>query len=120
MTCLEAAFVKPIHCVVFIIFFLPSIMAALSLCCSMDFSLVVVNGSYSLAAGCRLLCCEAPAIRRMGSSSRGSQALEHGLSSCSARAQLLHGSWDSPGPGILCWQVDSLSLSHEGIPRTPL
>ena len=70
MTCLEAAFVKPIHCFVFIIFFLPSflpfIMAALSLCCCMDFSLVVVNGSYSLVAGCGLLTAVASLLQSTG------------------------------------------------------
>ena len=35
-----------------------------------------------------------------GLSSRGSWALEHRLSSCGARAQLLCGVWDLPGPGI--------------------
>ena len=34
-----------------------------------------------------------------GLSSCGSQALEHRLSSCGARAQLLPGMWDLPGPG---------------------
>ena len=33
-------------------------------------------------------------------SSYGSQALECRLSSCGARAQLLRGMWDLPGPGI--------------------
>ena len=35
-----------------------------------------------------------------GLSNCGSQAPERRLSSCSARAQLLHGMWDLPGPGI--------------------
>ena len=33
-------------------------------------------------------------------SSCGSQVLEHRLSNCGARAQLLHGMWDLPRPGI--------------------
>ena len=35
-----------------------------------------------------------------GLSSCGSQALEHRLSSCGARAELLHGMRDLPRPGI--------------------
>ena len=38
--------------------------------------------------------------RRAGFSSCGSQALERRPSSCGARAQLLHGMWDLPGPGL--------------------
>ena len=38
--------------------------------------------------------------RHSGFSSCGSQALEHRLGSCGARAQLLRGMWDLPGPGI--------------------
>ena len=62
---------------------------------------------------CRLLiavaslCCGAPALGARASvavacglSSCSSWALEHRLSSCGARAQLLHGVWDLPGPGL--------------------
>ena len=35
-----------------------------------------------------------------GLSSCGSRALEHRLSSCGARAYLLCGMWDLPGPGL--------------------
>ena len=38
--------------------------------------------------------------RHMGFSSCGSQSPEHRLSSCGARAQLLCGTWDPPGPGL--------------------
>ena len=38
--------------------------------------------------------------RHAGFSSCGSRALEHRLSSCGARAQLLRGMWDLPGPGL--------------------
>ena len=38
--------------------------------------------------------------RHAGFSSCGSRALERRLSSCDARAQLLHGMWDLPGPGL--------------------
>ena len=36
----------------------------------------------------------------VGFNSCGSWALEHRLSSCGARAQLLHSMWDLPGPGL--------------------
>ena len=38
--------------------------------------------------------------RCAGLSSCGTQALECRLSSCSSWAQLLHGMWDPPGPGL--------------------
>ena len=38
--------------------------------------------------------------RCVGFSSCGSRALEHRLSSCGARAQLLRRIWDLPGPGL--------------------
>ena len=38
--------------------------------------------------------------RRAGFSSCGSGALERRLSFCGARASLLHGMWDLPGPGL--------------------
>ena len=56
---------------------------------------------------CSGSCCGARAIGTRGSvvvalrlSSCGLQALERRLSSCGARAQLLRGMWDLPGPGI--------------------
>ena len=45
-------------------------------------------------------CCRAQTLGLPGFSSFGSQALEHRLSSCGARAQLLRGMWNPPGPGI--------------------
>ena len=52
-------------------------------------------------------CCGAQALGTWASvvvarglSSCGSQALECRLSSCGARAQLLRGTWDLPGPGL--------------------
>ena len=52
-------------------------------------------------------CCGAWALGRRASvvaarglSSCGSQALQHRLSSCGERAQLLRGMWDLPGPGL--------------------
>ena len=43
---------------------------------------------------------QASVVVARGLSSCGSQALEHSLSSCGARVQLLHGIWDLPGPGL--------------------
>ena len=50
-------------------------------------------------------CCGSSLLQSRGSrctgfSSCGSQALEHRLSSCGARAHLLRGMWDLPGPGL--------------------
>ena len=67
-----------------------------TLCCS------------ALASRCGgLSCCGAWALGAQASvvvarrlSSCGLQALEHKLSSCSARAQLLRGMWDLPRPGL--------------------
>ena len=40
-------------------------------------------------------------LQSMGSRHMGfSRALEHGLNSCGARASLLRGMWDLPGPGL--------------------
>ena len=84
----------------------------LGLRCCVGFSLVVVSG----ATLCRsawtshcggFSCCRARALGLSGFSSCvsglrscGSQALEHRLNSCGARAQLLCGTWDLPGSGI--------------------
>ena len=38
--------------------------------------------------------------KRVRFSSCGTRALERRLSSCGARAYLLHGTWDLPGPGL--------------------
>ena len=38
--------------------------------------------------------------RRAGFSSCGAWTLEHRLSTCVARAKLLYGMWDLPGPGL--------------------
>ena len=47
-----------------------------------------------------LLLLQSTGSRHMGFSSCGSRALECRLSSCGARAHLLHGMWDLPGPGL--------------------
>ena len=68
-------------------------------------SLVVASGGYSSlqCTGCSLwwlLLLQSPGSRRAGFSSCGSRALERRLSSCGAQAQLLHGMWDLPRPGM--------------------
>ena len=60
-------------------------------------SLVAVRGGYSSLRWLLLL--QSTGSRHTGFSSCASRALEHRLSSCSARAQLLRGMWDLPGPG---------------------
>ena len=75
--------------------------------------LVAASGRATLRHGARaphcsgFSCCGArapgawaSAVVAHGLSSCGSWALEHSLSSCGARAQLLHGTWDPPGPGL--------------------
>ena len=68
-------------------------------------SLVEASGGYS-SLRCTglslrwLLLLRSMGSRRTGFSSCGSWALEHRFSSCGARAQLLHGTWDPPGPGL--------------------
>ena len=68
-------------------------------------SLVAVSGGYSSlwCAGFSLrwlLLLWSAGSRREGFSSCGSWALEHRLSSCGTQAQVLHGMWDLPGPGL--------------------
>ena len=54
----------------------------------------------TLCCGAQALGVRASVVVACGLSSCGSQALERRLSSCGARAHLLHGMWDLPGPGI--------------------
>ena len=88
-------------------------LAALGLhCCARAFSscgeggllFVVVCGLLiavaSLVAEHGLQACKLQQLWHMGFSSCGLRALEHRLSSCGARAQLLRGMWDLPGPGL--------------------
>ena len=68
-------------------------------------SLVAASGGYSLlwCVGFSLwwlLLLRSTGSRSTGFSSCGSWALERRLSSCGARAQLLCGMWDPPGPGL--------------------
>ena len=69
------------------------------------FLLLVASGGYSslrcVGFSLRwLLLLRSPGFRCTGFSSCGTRALEHRLSSCGARAQLLRGMWDLPRPGI--------------------
>ena len=69
------------------------------------FSLVEVSGGYSLVTAHGfslwwLFLLQSMGSRACGLSSCGSWALEHRLSSCGAPAQLPHGIWDLPAPGI--------------------
>ena len=68
-------------------------------------SLVAVSGGYSSlrCMGFSLqwpLLLQSTGSRCAGFSSCGSRAVEHQLSSCGTRAQLLCGMWDHPGPGL--------------------
>ena len=54
----------------------------------------------SLICGAWAVGVRASVVVARGLSSCGSQALERRLSRCGARAQLLHGAWDLPGPGL--------------------
>ena len=65
-------------------------------------SLVAVKGGYSSLRCLPLIAVASPVVgsRCTGFSSCGPQAPEHRLSSCGARAWLLHGMWDLPRPGL--------------------
>ena len=68
-------------------------------------SLVAASGGYSLLryAGFSLrwlLWLRSTGSRHAGFRSCGSRALDCRLSSCGAQAQLLHGMWDLPWPGL--------------------
>ena len=54
----------------------------------------------SLVLEHRLQGARASVVKACGLSSCGSQALEHRLSSCGARAQLIRALWDLPGSGV--------------------
>ena len=67
-------------------------------------SLVVASGGHSLLwcadfSPWRLLLLQSTGSRHAGFSSCGTRALEHRLSSCGTRTQLLRGMWDPTGPG---------------------
>ena len=95
----------------------------LRLCCYTGFPLVAAKeGSSSLQSlGFSLqwlLLFESTGSREADFISWGPWALEHRVSSCSARTLLLCSIWDLPGPGVkpckLHWQVDSSPLDQQG------
>ena len=63
-----------------------------SSCSERGLLFVAVHG---LLIAVAFLCCRARALGL-----RASGAVAHRLSSCGSRAQLLHGMWDLPGPGL--------------------
>ena len=63
-------------------------------------SLVAVSGGYSSLRCAGFSLWWLLLLQSMGSSSCGTRAPERRLSSCGARAELLHGVWDLPGPGL--------------------
>ena len=82
-------------------------MAALGLhCCARAFSSCGEQGLLFVAvrglplSGAWALGVRASVVAACGLSSCGSRALEHRLSICGARALLLCGLWDLPGPGL--------------------
>ena len=88
-------------------------LAVLGLRCCVGFSLAVTSGGYPLPVLCRLLTAvaslvaenglqraRASAVVARGPSSCSSQALEHGLNSCGAWAQLPPSMWDLLGSRI--------------------
>ena len=89
----------------FIYLFIYLFLAALGhCCCTWAFPRCGQKGLLFIAV-CGLLVVVASLVaehglQACGLSSWGSRALEHRLSSCDARAQLLHGMWDLPGPGL--------------------
>ena len=76
-------------------------LTVLALHCCLGFSPVVASGHCSLAAVHGLLIVASHVAEHglqgnTGFSSCGSQTPEHSLSTCGARAQLLHDMWDLP------------------------
>ena len=98
---------------IYLIYLIYLFLAALGLhCCTRAFSccsewgllLVAVRGLLivvaSLVVEHGLQVHGLQQLWHIGFSSCGSRALEHRLGSCGTRAQLLHGMWDLPGPGL--------------------
>ena len=79
-------------------------MQAFSSCGEQGLLFVVVLGLLiavaSLCCGARALGTQASVAVARGLSSCGLCALERRLSSCDAWAELLHGMWHLPGPGL--------------------
>ena len=65
------------------------------------FSLVAVSKGYSLVVMCGLLVAVGSVVAEHGPSEPpGTSSRTHRLQYCAAWAQILHGMWDPPGPGI--------------------
>ena len=63
--------------------------------------LAFLKGAQAQAPHCGdFSCCRAQALGHVGFSSCGSQASKQRLNSRGAQAQLLHGTWDLPRPGM--------------------
>ena len=63
-------------------------------------SLVAVSGGYSSLRCVGFSLQWLLLLQSTGSRHTGSVVVAHGLSSCGARALLLHGMWDLPRPGL--------------------
>ena len=130
------------HCPLFIylykfIYFIYLLLAALGpRCCARAF-LQLRQAGATLRCGARASHCSGLSCRRAralgrwasvvlvrGLSSCGSQALEHRLSSCGAWAQLLHGMWNLPRPGLEhvspALAGEFLTTAPPGKPHCPL
>ena len=100
-------------------------LAMLGLHCCVGFSLAAVSRGYSLVVMCQpficrdFSCCRARALGHAGFSSCGSQTLEHKLNNWHAglAAPQPVGSSKIRNQTCVSWQVDSLPLSHQGIPQ---
>ena len=100
-------FYKFIYFILFILF-----LAVLGLCCHAQAFLWLQRAGATLrcsaqashcggfSCGAQAVCMWVSVVVAHGLNSCGSWALECRLSSCGARAQLLHGMWDLPGPGL--------------------
>ena len=101
-----------IYLFIFKFLFIYLFLAALGLrCCARVFSSCSERGLLFVAVHRLLIAVASRCVARAlgtwtsgvvarGVRSCGSRSLEHRLSSCGARAQLLRGMWDLPGPGL--------------------
>ena len=111
----------PVSCIKpkIIIAFIYLFLAVLSLCCYVDFSLVVVTGGYSLVAGLRFLIAWFLLLGFNSCSSRlwstGSMVMVQGLS-CFMPCGIYLDQRANLNPCLLHWQADSLLLRHQGSP----
>ena len=84
----------------FLPFFLSSFLAVLGLHCCMGFLLLQRAGATLRCSARASHCGGFSFCRARALGTRASVVVARGLSSCGARAQLLHGMWDLPGPGL--------------------